>query len=65
MEDLFLGMMKHYGIKEVVGPNANPEILAMFSEIGFDWVKDDETAWCSAAMNYFCKKHGYDRFRET
>jgi uncharacterized protein (TIGR02594 family) len=61
MEELLLLVLKHYGIKEVLGPQANPEILAMFAEIGFDWVKDDETAWCSASLNYFCKKLNYQR----
>lgn len=54
-------MLKYYGLKEVVGNNHNPDILAMFTGTGFDWVKDDETAWCSASLNYFCKKLGYQR----
>ncbi len=61
MEDLIIEMLKHYGMKEVFGPSANPEILAMFAEIGFDWVISDETAWCSASLNYFCKKLSYER----
>jgi len=61
MTDLFLEMIKMYGLKEIVGNRHNPQIVAMFAEIGFDWVKDDETAWCSAALNYFCKKLGYER----
>lgn len=61
MEDLVIEILKNYDIKEIVGPKSNPEILTMFSEIGFDWVKNDETAWCSAMINYFCKKLGYER----
>jgi uncharacterized protein (TIGR02594 family) len=62
MTDLLLEMLKHYGIKEIAGKdNHNPAIVAMFKEIGFEWVNDDETSWCSAALNYFCKKMGYER----
>jgi len=61
MTEILIEMLRHYGLKEVVGDKHNPEIVAMFSEIGFDWVKDDETAWCSAALNYFCFKLGYER----
>ncbi len=61
MKELLLEMLKYYGLKEVVGNNHNPDILAMFTGTGFDWVKDDETAWCSASLNYFCKKLGYQR----
>jgi len=61
MTEILHEMLRHYGVKEVVGDKHNPDILAMFAEIGFDWVKDDETAWCSAALNYFCFKLGYER----
>ncbi len=61
MEEILLEMLKHYGMKEIAGNKHNPEILAMFAEIGFDYVKDDETSWCSASLNYFCKKLGYER----
>ena len=61
MNDLLIEVLRHYGLKEMFGPQANPFILAMFSSIGYDWVQDDETAWCSAALNYFCKKLGYER----
>lgn len=61
MNEVLTEMLKHYCLKEVLGPKANPEILAMFKEIGYGWVEDDSTAWCSAALNYFCKKCGYER----
>jgi len=61
MKDLLLEMLSHYGLKEIFGSTHNPEILNMFKEIGYDWVKDDETAWCSAALNYFCLKTKYER----
>ena len=61
MQEILNEFLKNYGVKEVSGSEHNPSIRAMFSEIGFDWVKDDETSWCSAALNYFCKKLGYER----
>jgi len=61
MNDLLLFVLKHYGIKEVLGDKNNPAIVEMFQEIGYTWVKDDATAWCSASLNYFCKKTGYQR----
>ena len=62
MNELLIELLKFYGLKEVFGPESNPEILKMFKEIGYSWVKDDSTtAWCSAALNYFCKKLGYER----
>ena len=61
MKELLLEILKHYGLKEVFGKQHNPEIVKMFHEIGYDWVNDDETAWCSAALNYFCFKLGYKR----
>jgi uncharacterized protein (TIGR02594 family) len=59
--ELLLSMLKHYGIKEIYGTQHNPFIVDMFKEIGYAWVKDDETAWCSASLNYFCERLGYER----
>ncbi len=53
--------MDFYGLQEVVGPEHNQQILEFFHEIGFDWVTADETAWCSAIMNYLAMKTGYER----
>ena len=61
MRSLLLVMLEHYGFKEIPGDKHNEFIVAMFKEIGFEWVKDDETAWCSAVLNYFCLKVGYER----
>ena len=59
--NLLLEILKFYGLKEYFGPAHNPEIVKMFHEIGYQWVNDDETAWCSAALNYFCKRLGLKR----
>ena len=61
MTELLLEILKFYGLKEVFGPDANVLIVKMFKEIGYTWINDDETAWCSASLNYFCKKLGYQR----
>lgn len=61
MTELLLEILKHYGLEEVVGKDHNPDIVKMFDELGFDWIKDDETAWCSAMLNYFCMKLDYKR----
>lgn len=60
MTDLFLDMIGRYGMKEVDGTNSNPDILAMFKELGYSIKDDSETAWCSASLSYFAKKNGYE-----
>jgi len=61
MTEVLLEMLNYYGLKEIAGKENNPFIVNMFKEIGFEWVQDDETAWCSASLNFFCKKLGYER----
>ena len=61
MTEILTEMLSHYGLSEIAGGQHNPEILEFFKDIGFDWVKDDETAWCSASLNYFAKKHYFER----
>lgn len=51
---------QEFDVREIVGKGDNPEVLKYFAEIGHSWVKDDETAWCSAFVNYCAKKAGYD-----
>lgn len=44
------------GIKEIIGQEDNPEVLKYFDICGFDGKKlKDETAWCSAFMNWVAK----------
>ena len=52
---MFLELMKFYGLKEIRGERNNPQILQFFAEIGHKWVQTDETAWCSATINYIAK----------
>ena len=56
--------LTQYGIREIQGPEANnPEIIKYFAEIGCIWAKTDETAWCSAFVNWVAKEtdHEYTR----
>jgi uncharacterized protein (TIGR02594 family) len=48
--------MEYIGMKEIVGDNDNQTIVSWFKDIGFAWVKDDETAWCSCMMNWIAWK---------
>lgn len=48
--------LSQVGVKEIVGGVHNPEVLKYFHEIGHEWVKTDETAWCSAFVNWVLKK---------
>ncbi len=65
MNELLLEILKHYGMQEVSGPNSNPHILEFFKEIGYTGATDDSsTAWCSAMLNYFCKRMGFQRSGE-
>lgn len=54
--------LNEIGVKEVVGRHQhNPRVVNYFAEIGHSWVKDDETAWCSAFVNWVHKKAGISR----
>ncbi|MFC4633505.1 TIGR02594 family protein [Dokdonia ponticola] len=48
--------LSQYGITEKVGRLHNSIIVNYFKEIGSTWVKDDETAWCSAFANWVALK---------
>jgi len=37
-------------VREVPGPEHHPRILEYFRLCGADWVTDDETPWCAAAV---------------
>ncbi|WP_430409245.1 TIGR02594 family protein [Kordia sp.] len=47
-----------YGVTEEKGKLHNPTIVNYFKEIGHQWVSNDETAWCSAFMNWIALKAG-------
>lgn len=59
-KEMFSHAMDYYGLTEIPGEHHNPEILEFFREIGHSWVQTDETAWCSAFINYLAKVNGYE-----
>ncbi len=50
--------LKEYGVWEWPGTDNNPRVLNYFKEIGQTWVKNDETAWCAAFVNWCLVKAG-------
>lgn len=44
--------LQEYGTKAIAGAMHSPEVLKFFADIGAPWVKDDETAWCAAFVNW-------------
>jgi len=53
--------LNEIGVKEKPGSVENStRILEYFAEIGHNWVKNDETAWCSAVHNFIHKVNGYE-----
>lgn len=56
--------LSQYGTTEVVGKSHNPEVLKYFKETGHEWITTDETAWCSAFMNWVALKAKVERSNE-
>ena len=53
--------LSQYGIKEIRGEAHNPEVIKYFNESGFDGEKlGDETAWCSAFVNWCAREAGLE-----
>lgn len=50
-----------YGIEEWAGSAHNPEVLKYFKAAGHSTVKDDETSWCAAKMNWIALQAGCKR----
>jgi uncharacterized protein (TIGR02594 family) len=48
--------LSQYGVTEIIGKEHNPIVLNYFKEIGHTWVTTDETAWCSAFINWVALK---------
>ena len=61
MKKLLAIAMSQYGVTEIVGKRHNPIILDYFKQIGHSWVQTDETAWCSAYMNWVALIAGMER----
>ncbi len=53
MNKAFETALQYIGTKEHTQTGEhNPKIVEMFATIGHSWVKDDETAWCAAFVNF-------------
>ncbi len=51
-QKLLIRALQEYGIKEVPGVRHSTRVLKYLDLAGFDdYIKDDETAWCSTFMN--------------
>ena len=55
---MFLKAMNYYGLTEIPGAENNPQILTFFHGMDKKWVQDDETAWCSAFINFIAIECG-------
>ncbi len=55
--------LNQFGHKEIPGDKHNHEIVKFFTEIGFD-IQNDETAWCSAFVNWVAMKAGLERTKK-
>jgi len=56
LNELIIIALAEYGETGISGPTSNRKILKYFSEIGAKWVKNDDTAWCSAFVNWVLKQ---------
>jgi len=60
MKTLLLALSQ-WGVKGTTGIIHNPEVMKYFKETGHSWVKDDETAWCAAFINWCLIKSGFNQ----
>lgn len=51
--------LSQWGTKSITGPRHNQTIVSYFKEIKASWVKNDDTAWCAAFVNWVLMKSGY------
>lgn len=60
MIEVFNRALSQFGVSEIAGREHEEKILQYFHYIGHEWVKTDETAWCSAFVNWCAKIEGYE-----
>ena len=65
MDSLIKIAISQLGQKEIAGPEDNDTIVGYAKESGFDWVNDDETAWCSIFVNWVAMKAGLKRSEQA
>lgn len=54
----FVTLWKDRGTHEIAGSRHNPVVVGYFRDAGFPGIKDDETAWCAAAVNAALERNG-------
>lgn len=59
MNEVLKVALSQWNFKEIQGKYHNPEIVKYFQEIGYK-INNDETAWCSAFLNWCAMKAGYE-----
>ena len=64
MNDLLKVALSQYGQTEIKGEKDNPIIVNYFHDIGFNYINDDETPWCSCFVNWCALKAGYERSKK-
>jgi uncharacterized protein (TIGR02594 family) len=56
MQDLINVALLEYGNAGIIGEIDNPEVVKYFHDTGYTFIDHDETPWCSAFLNWVCKK---------
>jgi uncharacterized protein (TIGR02594 family) len=52
------------GLREIKGTRHEPDVVQFFADVGHDWVKDDETAWCAAFVGAMLERSGLSSTRK-
>lgn len=52
-------LSNHIGLKEVPGPQHNPQIVQWGKDAGIPWWNNDDDAWCAVAVNAALVNSGY------
>lgn len=60
MNKAFNLAIQEYGVKGQPGATHNSQILRYFLYAGFKQIKDDETAWCAAFVNWALVRAGLE-----
>ena len=58
---LVTAALQEYGVTEKPGSKHEERILEYFDATDHDWVRTDETAWCSAFMNHCAQEAGLEK----
>ena len=58
-------LVRHIGLKEIPGPEHEPQIVAWGRDAGIGWWNNDEDAWCAVAVNGAMGNTGYPSTRSA